>query len=133
MSSSTQAGEHHEFQPAFHDERDASSTLFDLRHLIGGLFAFYGLLLGIASFFVSQAKADGIAINLWLGLGMLLLGVFFLAWAQLRPLHTGAADAPAGAEQAAAERYADAVGPQGGGDRGDFPRGQHRKRNPHWR
>jgi hypothetical protein len=62
------------------------NRLFDLRYLIGSLFTFYGLLLTVASFFVSTAKSGGININLWLGLGMLVLGVFFLGWARLRPL-----------------------------------------------
>ena len=33
------------------------------------------------------AKADGIRINLWIGLAMLLLGLLFLLWVRLRPLH----------------------------------------------
>ena len=70
----------------FKNEDDASSSLFDLRYLIGGLFTFYGVLLIVASFFVSHIKSGDIDINLWLGLGMLLLGLFFLGWARLRPL-----------------------------------------------
>ena len=71
----------------FKNEADASSGLFDLRYLIGGLFTVYGIVLIVASFFVSNAKAGGIDIDLWLGLGMLILGVFFLVWARSRPLH----------------------------------------------
>jgi hypothetical protein len=71
----------------FKNEADASSGLFDLRYLIGGLFTIYGIVLIIASFFVSNAKSGGIDIDLWLGLGMLILGVFFLLWARARPLH----------------------------------------------
>jgi hypothetical protein len=70
----------------FQDDDDASTGLFDLRYLIGGLFTLYGLLLVVASFVVDHAKAGDIDINLWLGLAMLALGVFFLAWARLRPL-----------------------------------------------
>jgi hypothetical protein len=68
----------------------AASKLFDLRVLIGGLFTLYGLVLTILGLLASKAalaKADGININLWMGLGMLLLGVFFLLWWRLRPLH----------------------------------------------
>jgi hypothetical protein len=57
--------------------------------MIGGLFAVYGLLLIGYSFFMTPAeiaKAAGININLWMGLGMLLLGVFFLVWVRLEPL-----------------------------------------------
>jgi len=72
------------------DEGSTSgSTLFDLRYLIGSLFTFYGVLLSVASFFVSHARSGNIDINLWLGLGMLVLGVFFLLWARWRPLHVG--------------------------------------------
>jgi len=67
----------------------AASKLFDLRILIGGLFVVYGVLLTIAGFFTSsgeRAKASGINMNLWLGLAMLVVGIFFLLWARARPL-----------------------------------------------
>ena len=82
----------------FHDENDAAPSLFDLRYLIGGLFTFYGLLLLIASFFVSHAKSGSIDMNLWLGLSMLILGLFFLAWARLRPLRIKGKSALSAAE-----------------------------------
>lgn len=66
----------------------AASKLFDLRIMIGGLFTFYGIILIIYSFFTTPeelAKAAGVNINLYLGLGMLLLGVVFLLWARLSP------------------------------------------------
>jgi uncharacterized membrane protein len=68
----------------------AASKLFDLRVLIGGLFTVYGVVLTVVGLFASKtalAKASGININLWMGLGMLALGVFFLAWWRARPLH----------------------------------------------
>lgn len=67
----------------------AASKLFDLRMLIGGLFTVYGIMLTIAGFFTSDAeyqKAAEININLWLGLGMLILGLLFLLWVRLSPL-----------------------------------------------
>lgn len=67
-----------------------ASKLFDLRVLIGGLFTFYGVVLTIVGLTASEAdmtKAAGININLWMGLGMLGLGGFFLAWWRIRPLH----------------------------------------------
>jgi hypothetical protein len=82
----------------FKDENDASSSLFDLRYLIGGLFTFYGVVLTVASFFVPHVKSGDIDINLWLGLGMLILGLFFLAWARLRPLRLEGESALARAE-----------------------------------
>lgn len=69
--------------------RSAMYKLFDIRLLIGGLFVVYGLMLTVAGFFTSDAdvdKASGININLWLGLGMLVLGLLFLLWRALRPL-----------------------------------------------
>jgi hypothetical protein len=70
-------------------EHGAARNLFDLRTIIGGLFTFYGVFLIILGVFDSQAeidKAAGVRINLWTGLGMLALGLAFLAWALLRPL-----------------------------------------------
>ncbi|MEO7262434.1 MAG: hypothetical protein ABI047_14445 [Jatrophihabitantaceae bacterium] len=61
--------------------KSAAAKLFDIRLLIGGLFTLYGLMLTVAGLFTSDAareKASGININLWLGLGMLALGLLFL-------------------------------------------------------
>lgn|SRR5690349_576744 len=65
-----------------------AARIFDLRRIIGGLFVLYGVIVMIAGFTASDAdirKAQGVNINLWTGLGMLLLGVFFLLWLKLRP------------------------------------------------
>jgi hypothetical protein len=65
------------------------ASLFDLRRIIGGLFLLYGTVLTIAGLGDSDAevaKAAGVRINLWAGLGMLALGAAFVAWALLRPL-----------------------------------------------
>lgn len=80
--------------------RSAASKLFDLRIMIGGLFTLYGVLLIIYSFFTPDAeiqRSAGIHINLWLGLGMLLLGVLFLIWAKVNP-QAQAEPNPTGAE-----------------------------------
>lgn len=74
--------------------RDASSSLFDLRRLIALLFVIYGVMLAVASAFIDQSKAGGIDIDLWLGLGMLALGVVFGVWAWARPLHVELATGP---------------------------------------
>jgi hypothetical protein len=69
--------------------KSAASKLFDLRILIGALFTFYGIVLTIYSFFTTPAeiaKAADLNINLWLGLGMLVLGLLFLLWAKLAPV-----------------------------------------------
>jgi xanthine/uracil/vitamin C permease (AzgA family) len=69
--------------------KSAAAKLFDLRLMIGGLFVVYGVLLTLYGFFTSEAeiqKAAGIHINLWLGLGMLVLGALFLLWMKLAPV-----------------------------------------------
>jgi len=69
--------------------QSAAAKLFDLRVLIGGLFLVYGVMLTVAGFFTSPkelAKASNININLWMGIGMLVIGTFFLAWWRLSPL-----------------------------------------------
>jgi hypothetical protein len=66
-----------------------AANLFDLRRIIGGVFVGYGLLLAILGLFDSQEeidKAQGVNINLWAGLGMLVFGLLMIAWALTRPL-----------------------------------------------
>ncbi|MEV0113158.1 hypothetical protein AB0H77_07880 [Streptomyces sp. NPDC050844] len=65
-----------------------AARLFDIRRIIGGLFVVYGVIVTIAGISPSDAdldKAEGISINLWTGLAMLALGLFFLGWLWLRP------------------------------------------------
>ena len=75
--------------PAADAPQSAAAKLFDLRVLIGGLFLLYGVMLTVAGFFISPknlAKASHININLWMGIGMLIISAFFLAWWRLSPL-----------------------------------------------
>ncbi|WCN06743.1 hypothetical protein [Streptomyces sp. M92] len=65
-----------------------AARLFDIRRIIGGLFVVYGVIVTIAGLVATDDeidKAQGVNINLWTGLGMLVLGLFFLAWLKLRP------------------------------------------------
>ena len=67
----------------------AAAKLFDLRILIGGLFSLYGVVLIIAGLVDGPAeiqKAAGIRINLWMGIGMLVLGLLFLLWWRVLPV-----------------------------------------------
>jgi hypothetical protein len=94
----TRTAQDHDEDDVVHDdliassESGASSTLtnlFDLRVIIGGLFTLYGVYLTILGIFDTAAeveKAAGVRINLWTGLGLLVVGLGFLAWARLRPL-----------------------------------------------
>jgi hypothetical protein len=66
-----------------------AARLFDVRRLIGGLFVIYGVILvvlGLGESDASIEKSAGVNVNLYAGLGMLALGLLFLAWAFLRPL-----------------------------------------------
>ncbi|MFF7974099.1 hypothetical protein [Streptomyces sp. NPDC007905] len=99
MTEHSRRHEHHE--PFHYSEDDVqrevtelegksatAARIFDLRRIIGGLFVLYGVIVTIVGITDSQAaiaKAQGVNINLWTGIGMLLLGVFFLAWLKLRP------------------------------------------------
>ncbi|WP_243792501.1 hypothetical protein [Saccharopolyspora gloriosae] len=62
---------------------------FDIRLIIAVLFFLYGLVLTVLGATASAedvAKAAGLNINLWSGLGMLLFAVLFALWVKLRPL-----------------------------------------------
>lgn len=75
--------------------KSAAAKLFDIRIMIGGLFVVYGVILTIYGFVTTPAelaKAAGININLWLGLGMLVLGGLFLLWAKLAPTEANQPD-----------------------------------------
>jgi hypothetical protein len=80
--------------------RSAAARLFDVRRVIGGLFVVYGVIVTVTGFVdrpAAVAKAQGVRINLWMGLGMLVLGLFFLAWQWWRPAEAPpSSDGPAG-------------------------------------
>ena len=64
------------------------ARLFDVRRVIGGLFVVYGVIVGLIGIFDGPSdleKAQGVRINLWMGLGMLALGLLMLLWLRLNP------------------------------------------------
>jgi hypothetical protein len=64
------------------------TRLFDLRMIIGVLFTVYGVILTITGALDGSseiAKGQGVRINLWTGLAMLVIGVFFIIWDVTRP------------------------------------------------
>lgn len=65
------------------------AELFDIRTVIGALFAIYGvvcLIAGIADFSAAdKARAGGININLWSGIGMLIVAALFVVWSVTKP------------------------------------------------
>ena len=68
--------------------RRRAARLFDVRLVIGGLFVIYGLIVGALGLFDSPAevaKAQGVHINTWMGLAMLVFGLLMLLWLRLNP------------------------------------------------
>ncbi|NGN67812.1 hypothetical protein G5C51_28410 [Streptomyces sp. A7024] len=66
-----------------------AARLFDIRRIIGWLFVVYGIIvtaMGISPSDSDMEKSQDININLWTGLAMLALGLFFLIWQHLRPV-----------------------------------------------
>jgi hypothetical protein len=63
---------------------------FDIRIFIAMLIGLYGVVLVAAGLVGTSddelARADGVNINLWAGLGMIAFAACFLAWARLRPV-----------------------------------------------
>src|SRR3954467_8297613 len=75
---------------------ERAANLFDLRRIIGGVFVVWGVLLiilGLTDSPVEANKAAGININLYAGIGMLVVGSIFLAWAFTHPLGRELAEA----------------------------------------
>ncbi|WP_030438810.1 hypothetical protein [Actinoplanes subtropicus] len=68
--------------------RRRAARLFDVRLVIGGLFVVYGIIVTVIGLFDSTAevkKAQGVHINLWMGLAMLVFGLLVLLWLRLSP------------------------------------------------
>jgi drug/metabolite transporter (DMT)-like permease len=82
--------EHHHQQPLEDDEQTARiANRFDIRRIIGGVFILYGVILVVTGAFGSEEiknKAAGINVDLWTGLGMLVVGALMIFWALSRPV-----------------------------------------------
>ena len=78
----------------------STATLFDLRTVIAVLFGIYGVILTILGLVQEDpdqlAKAGGIDLNLWTGIGMMVIAGIFVAWLLLRPAVTGGRRADGG-------------------------------------
>lgn len=59
--------------------RTHSAGAFDIRNVIGALMLVYGAILTVMGVIGNRD-------NLWVGLGLLLVGVVFVAWARWRPV-----------------------------------------------
>jgi hypothetical protein len=72
------------------------ANLLDLRRIIAGLFALYGVVLFVLGLGASDAdlrRAHGVNVNLTVGIALVVIAAFFLAWALLRPLGRELAEA----------------------------------------
>lgn len=70
-----------------HQPRRHSAGLFDIRNIIGALLAIYGVVLLLVAAFGGPGKAaHNDAANLWMGVALLVAGLFFLGWAKVRPI-----------------------------------------------
>ncbi|MGH3586455.1 MAG: hypothetical protein ACRDQ0_09025 [Pseudonocardia sp.] len=63
---------------------------FDIRTFIAMLIGIYGVVLVLMGLFGTSeedlAKADDFNVNLWAGLGMVVVAALFQAWAMWRPV-----------------------------------------------
>ena len=85
----------------------AAARLFDVRRVIGGLFVVYGVIVTLLGVFDNSAeieKAQGVRINLWMGLSMLVLGGLFLLWQWWRPTEVPATQAGPEADEGPVSR-----------------------------
>ncbi len=71
-------------------QQKKKAGVFDIRFVIGGLLGIYGVILILLGLFNATdeelARGDGLNINLWGGIGMLVVAIAFAAWARLRPV-----------------------------------------------
>jgi hypothetical protein len=66
-----------------------AANLFDIRRIIGGLFLLYGIVLVVLGLGASDEdieRANGVNVNLSVGIGLLIVSSLFIAWALWRPL-----------------------------------------------
>ena len=63
---------------------------FDIRTIVGSLLGLYGIVLVITGLVHNtadeEAKTGGVNLNLWVGLGMIVVALAFVAWTWLRPV-----------------------------------------------
>jgi drug/metabolite transporter (DMT)-like permease len=69
-------------------ESRKTAGFFDIRNIIGALMAAYGVILILMGAFGDEEgnKTGDVNANLWAGIGLLVVGMIFLVWAQVRPV-----------------------------------------------
>lgn len=71
------------------EQQKKKAGAFDIRVVIALLVGIYGVVLTILGIIADPKevdKADGININLWGGIAMLVFAALFVLWARLRPI-----------------------------------------------
>ena len=65
-----------------------TAGIFDIRNIIGALLTIYGVILTLMGLFADPEtdKTGGSNANLVAGIALLVVGIGFMAWAQLRPV-----------------------------------------------
>lgn len=71
-------------------QKSRRAGVFDIRRIIALLLGVYGLVITVMGLaFTSEAEIErsaGVNINLWAGIGMLVVSGLFVLWAWLRPI-----------------------------------------------
>lgn len=81
------------------EAKKVTAGLFDVRNIIGALLGIYGivlLIMGITNYTAAEkAKSDNVNMNLWTGLGLLIVAALMIVWALARPIVVAVEDTPA--------------------------------------
>lgn len=71
-------------------QRSHHAGALDIRNFIAVLIGFYGVVLLVTGLVATSesdlARAGGLNINLWAGVGMIVFAAAFLTWARMRPV-----------------------------------------------
>ncbi|HLR85869.1 MAG TPA: hypothetical protein VK059_13015 [Nocardioidaceae bacterium] len=70
--------------------RRRTAGAFDIRVVIAALIGLYGIVLVCMGLFnatdAELDRADGLNVNLWAGIGMIVVAAAFVIWARVRPI-----------------------------------------------
>src|SRR3990170_4164046 len=81
--------EHHTPAPGRRPRKQRAGA-FDVRTIIGLLLGIYGVVLLVTGLVGTSdqdlAKAEGVNVNLWTGIALLVAAAVFFTWARLRPI-----------------------------------------------
>jgi hypothetical protein len=90
MSTAASGSSDHSTSGTTDGETPHKAGAFDIRVFIASLIGIYGVVLVIYGIIGSSAadlkKTGDVNINLWAGIGMVLVSAFFIVWARLRPV-----------------------------------------------